>query len=61
MDFDENCTDCGGTKVNECVDPMTDRVTRRVVCIGCHGTGKRSEPWQWTDRETGVEVTARRA
>lgn len=29
-------------------------------CMACDGTGKRSEPWEWTDEETEREAVMRR-
>lgn len=53
-DFDEDCGRCGGGG-----KLATGCMTPDVPCDTCHGTGKRSEPWEWTDDETGREVTMR--
>lgn len=55
-DFDEDCTACHGT--GEHVDIDRPEVPG-FPCKACACTGKRSEPWEWTDPETGREVTLR--
>ena len=60
-DWDENCPTCRGFGYAEALGgPNVDKVVRRVACWECHGTGKRSDPWEWVDDETGREVTMRR-
>lgn len=47
-DFDEGCNTCDGTGS-----------VPGWPCAACHGTGKRSDPWEWVDDENGREVTMR--
>lgn len=62
-DYDEGCARCttkpmaraGQLEVSADGDNW-----RWIECPDCHGTGKRAEPWGWTDEETGREVTMRR-
>lgn len=51
-DWAEDCERCGGTGRR----PFTGARTG-AACKTCHGDGKRSEAWEWTDEETGREVT----
>lgn len=58
-DFDEDCVFCGGrgergTWVNELQREMVGS------CHDCHRTGKRRDPWEYVDPETGREVVMRR-
>jgi hypothetical protein len=60
-DFDEDCTACNGhgVRVREAHEIQhSDELEN--TCGACHGTGKRREPWEWEDDETGREVTLRR-
>lgn len=52
-DFDEPCERCGGQG-----GAHTDDAFLR--CPFCNGTRKRSDPWEWTDPETGREVRLQR-
>jgi hypothetical protein len=56
-DFDEACGGCKGTgwMVQFGLLPGSD--DEEVRCPICHGTGKRRDPWEFTDEETGREVT----
>lgn len=57
-DFDEDCTNCEG-----CGRLLTTRAGGNPAtydCPACLGAGKRREPWEWVDDETGREVTLRR-
>jgi hypothetical protein len=60
-DFDEDCERCGGE--GEGSVPTTvgaEHGERPVLCPDCNGSGKRSDPWEWVDDESGREVTMRR-
>lgn len=59
-DFDEACANCGGRGYYRGGDAPHDETAIGETCDVCHGTGKRGEPWEWTDPETGREITMRR-
>jgi len=62
-DFDENCAKCEGA--GRVWLPIawhrgaTPAEQIKGECDACHGTGKRRDPWEWSDPETGREVTLR--
>lgn len=46
-DFDEDCHMCHGTR----------KAPNNIFgCSACANTGKRPDPWEWTDDETGRKV-----
>lgn len=49
-DFEESCERCVGKGW---------LTAPSMKCPTCHGAGKRSDPWEWVDPETGREVTMR--
>lgn len=59
-DFDEPCGRCQGRGRGIFSEDVGSAIERfEGACPTCHGTGKRSEPWEWTDEDTGREVTMR--
>lgn len=58
-DFGEDCERCGG--YGKARAHRGESQPRNYVCPNCQGTGKAMNFWRWTDPETGIEVTARRA
>lgn len=56
-DWDEPCERCKGSgRTHEAVGFGADGHT----CPDCGGDGKWPGPWEWSDPETGREVTMRR-
>jgi DnaJ-class molecular chaperone len=61
-DWDEPCERCGGKKVEIVGQIRVGQEVRQVVdCTACDGDGKWPGPWEFTDEETGREVTMTRA
>lgn len=61
-DFDdEDCLNCYGAGKVSLRGPGVPRREEFVICDTCDGTGKAMNSGEWTDSETGIEVTARRA
>jgi hypothetical protein len=54
-DFAEPCERCEGEGEREHGEPP-----RPDVCDYCDGDGRWPGPWEWTDPDTGREVTMRR-
>lgn len=50
-DFDEDCGACEGSGKGG-----FRKGRERYDCPECHGTGKRSDPWEFIDPETGRDV-----
>lgn len=61
-DFEEDCVACGGKgriKINDVIDEHGP-IDYTIGCTACLGSGKRRDPWEWVDSESGREVTMRR-
>lgn len=54
-DWGEPCPACGGTGWGQREGKWTSE-----HCATCHCDGKWPGPWDWTDKETGREVTMMR-
>lgn len=69
-DFDEDCGRCGGRRIIEATVAVTEMLpdgekekheaVGDLRCPDCQGSGKRRDPWEFTDEETGREVTMMR-
>jgi hypothetical protein len=57
-DWDEPCERCGG--YGKARAREGDPGSRKYICEDCGGTGKWPGPWEFTDPETGREVTMAR-
>lgn len=54
-ELDEACSRCGGKGT----DPDRRGATSASPCTLCFGDGKRHDPIEWEDNETGRTVTLR--